>query len=162
MILGFSDRVEHVIGPVIDREGFCIVRIKSINTGFSKNLQIMIENKDGRCANIGDCEKISRIISPLLDVELNIADAYRLEVSSCGLYRPLIKNSDFKRFLQERATIKTIVPIDEQKRFSGIISDATEDHFVVTSDDRKKVTVIDYTNLSSAHLDPILDYSSKK
>jgi len=74
---------------------------------------------------LDDCERFSKRFSVLLDVEDWIPFSYTLEVSSPGLNRPLVKESDFQRFAGKSARVRTRSPIEGQKNFSGRIQGAT-------------------------------------
>ena len=71
--------------------------------------------------SIEDCETVSREISPLLDVHDPVAGSYRLEVSSPGIDRPLVRPSDFEDWSGYEAKIELKEPIDGRKRFRGIL-----------------------------------------
>jgi ribosome maturation factor RimP len=75
---------------------------------------------------LDDCERFSRRLSVSLDVEDWIPSSYTLEVSSPGIDRPLVKESDFERFRGENATVQTRMPMDGRKNFKGRIADVTE------------------------------------
>jgi ribosome maturation factor RimP len=84
-------------------------------------LQIMAERPDGSFT-IEDCEAASRALSPSLDVEDPIPGGYRLELSSPGIDRPLVRRSDFKRALGHEAKVEMEIPVDGRKRFRGEIT----------------------------------------
>jgi ribosome maturation factor RimP len=71
--------------------------------------------------NLADCERFSKRLSVVLDVEDWIPYSYTLEVSSPGLDRPLVKEADFERFAGKRARVRTRLPIEGQKNFKGRI-----------------------------------------
>jgi ribosome maturation factor RimP len=68
---------------------------------------------------IDDCETVSREISPILDVSDLLSDSYRLEVSSPGIDRPLVRPSDFEHWAGYEAKIELNQPIDGRRRFRG-------------------------------------------
>src|SRR5882672_8722981 len=93
---GPAARVAAIAEPVIAGLGFRLVRVRV--SGLSGcTVQIMAERADGTMT-IDDCEAISRALSPVLDVADPIERAYRLEISSPGIDRPLVRRSDFERF----------------------------------------------------------------
>src|SRR5467141_853546 len=92
---GMAARVSAVAGPVLQGLGYRLVRIK-ISGEFGCTVQIMAERPDGSM-QIDDCEAISRALSPVLDVADPIDRAYRLEICSPGIDRPLVRRSDFER-----------------------------------------------------------------
>jgi ribosome maturation factor RimP len=71
--------------------------------------------------SIEDCERASVEISPTLDVEDPISPAYRLELSSPGIDRPLVRESDFRRAIGHEVRVEMAVPVDGRKRFRGAI-----------------------------------------
>jgi ribosome maturation factor RimP len=78
----------------------------------------MAERPDGTMS-IEDCERVSVALSPVFDVEEPIAQAYRLEISSPGIDRPLARESDFARAVGHEARIEMAVALNGRKRFRG-------------------------------------------
>ena len=93
---GLSARVAHVAEPVIEQLGYRLVRVK-VSGADGCTVQIMAERPDGSMT-VEDCETVSRALSPVLDVADPIDRAYRLEISSPGIDRPLVRKSDFDRY----------------------------------------------------------------
>jgi len=116
---GLSAKVAAIIEPALDDRGFRLVRV-AISGREGKTLQVMAERADGSMT-IEDCEAVSREISALLDVHDPIAGAYRLEVSSPGIDRPLVRPSDFEDWAGHETKIELSAPIDGRKRFRGIL-----------------------------------------
>jgi ribosome maturation factor RimP len=114
---GSAAKVAELIEPVLQERGFRIVRV-TVSGRDGGLLQVMAEREDGTLT-IEDCETISRDISPLLDVHEPISGAYRLEVSSPGIDRPLVRPSDFEDWAGYEAKIELKQPIDGRKRFRG-------------------------------------------
>jgi ribosome maturation factor RimP len=83
-------------------------------------VQIMAERPDGSMS-IEDCEMLSRALSPVLDVEDLIDSAYRLEVSSPGIDRPLVRRSDFERFAGHVVKLELSVAREGRRRFRGVL-----------------------------------------
>jgi ribosome maturation factor RimP len=73
-----------------------------------------------------DCERVSRDLSATLDVADCIHHAYRLEVSSPGIDRPLRREHDFARFAGRKAKIRTTDPVEGRRNFSGVLAGAAE------------------------------------
>jgi ribosome maturation factor RimP len=117
---GLSARVAAIAEPVIEDLGYRLVRVK-ISGADGCTLQIMAERPDGSMA-VEDCEAVSRALSPVLDVADPIDRAYRLEISSPGLDRPLVRKSDFERYAGHLARIETEMPVNGRKRFRGVLS----------------------------------------
>jgi ribosome maturation factor RimP len=114
---GRAARVAAVVEPVLASLGYRLVRVRV--TAFAGcTVQIMAERPDGSMT-IEDCEVASRALSPVLDVADPIETAYRLEISSPGIDRPLVRRSDFERYAGHIAHIEMQVPIDGRRRFRG-------------------------------------------
>ncbi len=116
---GLAARVAELVEPALQDRGYRLVRV-AISGQEGKTVQVMAERADGTMT-IEDCEAISREISPLLDVHDPIAGSYRLEVSSPGIDRPLVRPSDFEDWSGHEAKIELKQPIDGRKRFRGIL-----------------------------------------
>src|SRR5207244_1925169 len=97
-----------------------LVRVR-ISGADGCTVQIMAERPDGSML-IEDCEAASRALSPVLDVADPVPSTYRLEMSSPGIDRPLVRRSDFERALGQVVKIEMAVPIDGRKRFRGTIA----------------------------------------
>jgi len=114
---GLSARIAHVAEPVIEQLGYRLVRVK-VSGADGCTVQIMAERLDGSMT-VEDCETVSRALSPILDVADLIERAYRLEVSSPGIDRPLVRKSDFDRYAGHLARIEMEIPVNGRKRFRG-------------------------------------------
>jgi ribosome maturation factor RimP len=116
---GVAARVAAIAEPVLIGMGYRLVRVK-ISGLDGCTVQIMAERPDGTMT-VEDCEEVSRALSPVLDVADPIDRAYRLEVSSPGLDRPLVRRSDFVRFAGHQLKLETAVTIDGRRRFRGLL-----------------------------------------
>jgi len=116
---GLAAKVAALIEPVLDNRGFRLVRV-TVTGREGKTVQVMAERPDGTMT-IDDCEAVSRELSPLLDVHDPIAGSYRLEVSSPGIDRPLVRPSDLEDWSGYEAKIELREPIDGRKRFRGVL-----------------------------------------
>jgi ribosome maturation factor RimP len=117
---GLAARVAAIVEPVIEDLGYRLVRVK-VSGADGCTVQIMAERPDGSMA-VEDCEAVSRALSPVLDVADPIDRAYRLEISSPGLDRPLVRRSDFDRYAGHLARIEMDMPVDGRKRFRGTLA----------------------------------------
>jgi len=116
---GLPARVAAIAEPVLEGLGYRLVRVK-VSGADGGTVQIMAERPDGSMT-VEDCENASRALSPVLDVADPIERAYRLEVSSPGLDRPLVRKSDFERYAGHLARIEMEIPVDGRKRFRGLL-----------------------------------------
>ena len=117
---GVSARVSNIAEPVIEQLGYRLVRVK-VSAAEGATIQIMAERPDGSMT-VEDCETISRALSPVFDVNEPMDGAYRLEISSPGIDRPLVRKSDFERFTGHLVKIEMEVPFEGRKRFRGILA----------------------------------------
>jgi ribosome maturation factor RimP len=114
---GRAARIAVLAEPVLADLGYRLVRVR-ISGSAGCIVQIMAERPDGTLA-IEDCEAASRALSPVLDVADPIDGAYRLEISSPGIDRPLVRRSDFERYAGHLAHIEMLALVDGRKRFRG-------------------------------------------
>ena len=139
---GLEARIARIVEPIANDLGYALVRIKmSQENGLT--LQIMAEDANGRF-NITDCERLSKDVSPVLDVEDPIDREYHLEVSSPGIDRPLVRARDFATYIGHEAKIELTDLLDGRKRFRGIIKAVDADTVTVTLPDAPKDTDPDH------------------
>ncbi len=138
-------RVGRIAAPVLRDLGLRLVRVK-ISAAAGATVQVMAERPDGTMT-IDDCERASDALSPVFDVEDIMTQAYRLEVSSPGIDRPLVRRSDFERAAGHEAKIEMATPVDGRKRFRGRIEAVDPDpsgpsvRLVVANDDKSETAV---------------------
>lgn len=114
---GRAARVAALAEPILAGLGYRLVRVRI--SGFAGcTVQIMAERPDGTMT-IEDCEATSRALSPVLDAADPIDGSYRLEISSPGIDRPLVRRSDFDRYAGHVAQVEMAAPIDGRRRFRG-------------------------------------------
>jgi ribosome maturation factor RimP len=116
---GLAQRIGRIAIPVLRDLNLRLVRVK-ISANQGSTVQIMAERADGTMT-IDDCELASDMLSPSLDVEDPVAAAYRLEVSSPGIDRPLVRESDFRRAIGHEIRVEMAVSVGGRKRFRGVV-----------------------------------------
>lgn len=116
---GVAARVASIAAPVLEGLGIRLVRVRVSGTA-GCTVQIMAERADGSMS-IEDCEAASRALSPVFDVEDPIDREYRLELSSPGIDRPLVRLSDFKRYAGHEMKVEMAVGVAGRKRFRGTL-----------------------------------------
>ena len=114
---GLSARVAAIVEPLLEGLGYRLVRVRASGTD-GCTVQVMAERPDGTMT-IDDCEVASRAVSPVLDAADLVDRAYRLELSSPGIDRPLVRRSDFERYAGNFVKIEMAVAVDGRKRFRG-------------------------------------------
>ena len=133
---GLEARIARIVEPVANDLGYSLVRIK-VTQENGCTLQIMAEDATGRFT-ITDCEKLSKDLSPVLDVEDPIDREYHLEVSSPGIDRPLVRARDFEAFVGHEAKIELSDMLDGRRRFRGIIKGVDTESVILTLPDAPK------------------------
>jgi len=116
---GLAARVAAIVEPVLEELGYRLVRVR-ISGADGCTVQIMAERPDGSM-NIDDCEACSRALSPVLDSADPVDRAYRLELSSPGIDRPLVRQSDFERHAGHTVKVEMAVAFAGRKRFRGLL-----------------------------------------
>lgn len=149
------DKLAAIIEPEAKALGFDLVRLAWFDHGGEGSdeptLQVMAERPDTRQLVIEDCAALSHRISDLFDELDPIEEAYRLEVSSPGIDRPLTRLKDFTDWAGHEAKFEVSEPIENQKRFRGDLTGVEGDMVSIT--DRTGAThSIPYSNIHNAKL----------
>ncbi|MGE0061696.1 MAG: ribosome maturation factor RimP [Xanthobacteraceae bacterium] len=130
---GLAARVAAIVEPVLEGLGYRLVRVK-VSALDGCTVQVMAERPDGTMT-IEDCEDVSRNLSPVLEVADPIDRAYRLEISSPGIDRPLVRKSDFESHVGHEVRVEMAVPVDGRKRFRGTIAAVKDEQVTLHRDD---------------------------
>lgn len=139
---GLEARIARIVEPVANDLGYALVRVK-VTQENGCTLQIMAEDQNGRFA-IADCERLSKELSPVLDVEDPIDREYHLEVSSPGIDRPLVRARDFRSHVGHEAKIELNDMIEGRRRFRGLIKAADGESVTLTLADAPRDTDPDH------------------
>lgn len=139
---GLEQRIAAIVEPVANDLGYALVRVK-VTPENGTTLQIMAEDANGKFA-IADCERLSKDLSPVLDVEDPIEREYHLEVSSPGIDRPLVRARDFQRFVGHEAKVELADMIEGRKRFRGEIVAADGESVTIRLPDAPEGTSPDH------------------
>jgi ribosome maturation factor RimP len=138
---GLSARVAAIVEPVLDGLGYRLVRVR-VSPSEGCTVQVMAERPDGSMT-IEDCETCSRALSPVLDTADPVDRAYRLEMSSPGIDRPLVRQSDFVRYANNFVKIEMAVAVEGRKRFRGQLLGAEGNVARIRRDDAPAGTTAD-------------------
>lgn len=132
-------RITEVVEPEARALGFELVRVKMLGSeaGDEPALQVMAEDPATGQLVIEQCAELSRRISDVLDAleeqgEVLVEGAYRLEVSSPGIDRPLTRLKDFADWTGHEAKIELSELLDGRKRFRGDIAGVDRDGGIVS------------------------------
>ncbi|MCO5732895.1 ribosome maturation factor RimP [Rhizobium sp. SSA_523] len=151
---GLDLRIAEIIEPTLEAMDYRLVRVRLLNQN-GLTLQIMCERSDGTMT-VEDCEAVSMAVSPVLDVEDPVDKAYHLEVSSPGIDRPMVRKSDFVRWVGHLVKCETSVLLDGRKRFRGKIATTDENGFTLERDQaaygEEPKVIVPYAALAEAKL----------
>ena len=126
-----EEKLIALLEPAAGDLGFALVRVR-LSGLKRKRLQIMAERVADGGMGIGDCQKLSRAISPVLEANDPIKGEYDLEISSPGIDRPLVRLEDFARFAGHEAKVELGIGIEGQRKFRGIIAGVEGDDIRLT------------------------------
>ena len=136
------DALNAIIAPEAEAMGLALVRVAFFGGDSDPTLQVMAERPDTRQLTIDDCADLSRRISEKLDAleeagQDPVDGAYRLEVSSPGIDRPLTRRADFADWAGHEAKIALKEKMDGRQRFNGTLVGIDGD--TVTISDKEEV-----------------------
>ncbi|AMK24079.1 MULTISPECIES: ribosome maturation protein RimP [unclassified Sphingobium] len=140
-----------LIEPEVKALGFALVRIKLFGSGDEYTLQIMAERPETKQLVIEDCATISRRLSDVLDEADPIEEAYRLEVSSPGIDRPLTRLHDFIEWAGHEAKIAAAETVSGRKSFRGVLN-GVEGEDILFTDVKAGEVVIPFALVGDAKL----------
>ncbi len=145
-----SVRLTNLLKPLVEDLGYEFVGLEHGSNPKNPVLVIYIDRPDGIA--VEDCEKVSREVAALLDVEDPIPGKYNLEISSPGLDRPLFTPQQFAQFAGEVAQISVYAPVEGRRKFRGKILAVEDEKIELDQDGARVVLVMD--NIARARLVP--------
>jgi ribosome maturation factor RimP len=150
------EAVRELSSSILERRGYELVDVALAREGRRTLLRVTVDHP-GQPVGLEEISRISEEISRALDDLDPIEQAYTLEVSSAGIERPLIKPTDYARFEQRDAKVKTREPIEGRRNFQGQISRAGDESFVLELGDQ--VVEIPYSAVMTAKL--VVDWDAE-
>ena len=141
MGLSNLERIRFLVEPVLNPMGYEMVDARFLTEHGRRILRLFVDREGG--VTISDCERVSREIETMLEVEGVLGERSILEVSSPGLDRPLTKPEHFQKYAGKMAAVTTAQPIDEyggRRNYKGLIR-SVEDGQVVMEIDRQEYRV---------------------
>ena len=148
MTVTLRERLIALIEPVLGRLGHELVELEYVAGRSQAVVRLFIDKPEG--VGIDDCERVSREVAAVLDVEDPIPTAYTLEVSSPGFDRLLRTPAHFERFVGSRVFIELKVPRAGRKRYTGMLQMADEKGIELEVD-RQKVAIL-FSEIGNARL----------
>jgi ribosome maturation factor RimP len=147
------EQLQALLAPVVEALGYECWGLEYISQGRHSVLRIYIDHANG--VLVEDCEKVSRQVSGVLDVEDPISNEYTLEVSSPGMDRPLFTLEQFAKHAGELVKIKLRSPYEGRRNFQGPLRGVEEQDVVVLVDDHEYLLPIDL--IDKANIIPRFD-----
>ena len=141
-------KIRSLVEPAAGALGYELVDVRFVNELGRWTLRLMIDKEGG--VSVGDCQKMTRDVETLLDVEEVVSGPYFLEVSSPGLERPLKKEADFVRYTGRMVSVKTREPIEGRRNYKGDLK-GVEDSMIVMVIDHQEFR-IPMNLIEKAHL----------
>jgi ribosome maturation factor RimP len=145
------ERLISLIEPLLIQLGYELVELEFAPGHRGASLRIFIDRAEG--IGISDCERVSREVSALMDVEDPIATAYSLEVSSPGDDRVLRTHAHYERFKGSRVLVELVAPRDGRRRYTGMLQEVSATG-VALEVDRQRVEV-PFGEIAKARLAPL-------
>ncbi len=149
--------LERLIDPICRAHGVELVDVRYLREPKGAVIRIIIDREVpgleiGSGVSLEDCTGVSRDVSTSLDVHEDLlpSGAFRLEVSSPGLERPLVKLSDFERFTGREVKVRTQTPIRQQRRFRGKLLRVVDQSIELEQDG--EVLLIPHGEIAQANL----------
>ncbi len=144
-----AQSVEELIAPVLSSEDLELVDVEYKKEGKGWTLRVFIDKPGG--ITLQDCQATSHRVEDMIEIDGLIPSHYILEVSSPGLDRPLKKEKDFLRYKGKRIRLTTFSPVNNQKKFKGMIRDFKEDTLIL--EDQEEVFQIPLIHIAKARLE---------
>lgn len=143
-----STKLEELLRPTIQSLGYELWAVELVSQGRHSLLRIYIDSAKG--ITVGDCELVSHHASGILDVEDPIRGQYRLEVSSPGLERPLIKMAHYQAYIGKRVQIRVRQPVEGRRKWIGELLQAQNDQLVFKADEHE--WIIPFSQIEKGNL----------
>tara|TARA_Y100001968_G_scaffold330715_1_gene383335 strand:+ start:946 stop:1407 length:462 start_codon:yes stop_codon:yes gene_type:complete len=147
-------QLEDILRPVVEGLGYEFWGIEFRSHGHHSKLRVFIDDAENGIA-IDDCEKVSRQVSGVMDVEDPIQTEYTLEVSSPGMDRPLFRLEQYEAFIGHKVQIKLRMAFEGRRKFLGLIKGVEGEDVVVVVDDHEYLLPFD--SIEKANIVPVFE-----
>lgn len=124
-----AGRLQNLVESAVEAVGYELVGVEYLPQGAHSLLRVYIDQPEG--ITVEDCERASRQISAVLEVEDPIPGQYTLEVSSPGLDRPLFTEAHYERFVGSTVQLRLAAPVEGRRKFKGVLKGVEQAQVVV-------------------------------
>lgn len=147
-------QLEDILRPVVEGLGFEFWGLEFRSHGRHAKLRVFIDDAENGIT-IDDCEKVSRQVSGVMDVEDPIQTEYTLEVSSPGMDRPLFRLEQYEAFVGYKVQLKLRMAFEGRRKFQGLIKGVEGDEVVIVVDDHEYLLPFD--SIEKANIVPVFE-----
>ncbi|WP_417519532.1 ribosome maturation factor RimP [Marinobacter sp.] len=151
---GKLKQLEEILRPVVEGLGYEFWGIEYRSKGYQSMLRVFIDDAENGIG-IDDCEKVSRQVSGVMDVEDPIQTEYTLEVSSPGMDRPLFRPEQYQAFVGHQVQIRLRMAFEGRRKFQGLIKGVEGDDVIVVVEDHEYLLPFD--SIEKAHIVPVFE-----
>lgn len=149
--MSVQEDLETLLAPLIVDLGYEYVGMEYRANPKNRLLRLYIDRSENGIG-LDDCERVSREVSALLDVEDPISGHYTLEVSSPGVKRRLFTLEQFARFAGRDAVVHVHAPVGGRRKFRGRILRAGKGRVVLEADVGE--LTLEFADIRRAKLEP--------
>lgn len=151
-----ENQIESLLTPVVEGLGCELWGLEFMSQGRRSRLRVFIDRPEG--VTVEDCERVSRDVSDLLDVEDIMPEFYTLEVSSPGMDRILFKAEHYQANLGAVVDVRLNFPLEGRKHIAGVLVGLEDEEIVVRPQDEEgEEYVLPLANIHRARLVPQFD-----
>ncbi|MBU5482782.1 ribosome maturation factor RimP [Clostridium sp. MSJ-11] len=129
----FIDELTNLIHPIVDRLGYELYYLEYIKENRENYLRVYIDKDEG--ITLEDCEKVSREISEMMDIEDPISEGYYLELSSPGIERELHNDNHLNKYIDYEVSVKLKSLFNGSKKFDGVLKEFDKDTISIQLED---------------------------
>jgi len=123
------NKLNVLIEPIVIEKGLELYHVEFVKEGGENYLRIYIDNENN--ISLEDCEKVSRAVSDMLDVEDPISEGYCLEVSSPGIFRTLYNDNHYAKYINSDVVVKLNALLEGKKQLEGKLLSFNEDEITI-------------------------------
>lgn len=146
------ERLTELVASAVAPLGYELLGVEYLAQGRHSILRIYIDSPGG--ITLDDCERASRQVSAVLDVEDPIKGQYSLEMSSPGLDRPLFTAAHFAQFVGHEVKLRLHSPIEGRRKIKAVIDGVEGELIHLTASDTDEEWQISLDNIEKANLVP--------
>ena len=148
------EQLEKLLRPVVEGMGYTFWGIEFRSRGPQSLLRLFIDDPQ-QGVTIDDCEKVSRQVSAVMDVEDPIQNEYTLEVSSPGMDRPLFRLEQYRQFAGHQVQVRLRMAFEGRRKFQGLLKGVEGNDVVLVVDDHEYLLPFD--SIEKANIVPVFE-----